>query len=400
MVVFGGDWGWQAKYVWTLSLSEQPTWTRVYVPGPRPVPRGDHTAIYDSARKRMIIFGGIGGSPALRLNDVWALSLVGQPVWTQLDPGGELPLGRERHSAIYDPLGDRMLVFGGRPANTTDETWELSLGPTPMWAKLKPGGTIPIPRHKQIAIYDPLRHRMVIFGGENDVHGHLNDTWALSLSGTPIWNRVPDGVERPIGRGLFCAVYDEADDQMVIFGGYKYDIFHQDAWVLPFAHGSEWAEIKLPGPQERYLHSSVYDPLGSRLLVFGGWDGSQFQNDIWELSMMGELEWSQLQPSGAPPSPRLGHMATYDSKRGRMLIFGGWNDSGRLNDVWELSLLAEHTVIGYSSLAENPAPDGATMSGSFPSMAMAPCGVNSCSPGHRPLPGAGTARSTSGDESG
>jgi len=47
------------------------------------------------------------------LNDVWSLSLAETPTWTQLTPTGALPIARDAQSAIYDPVRDRMVVFGG-----------------------------------------------------------------------------------------------------------------------------------------------------------------------------------------------------------------------------------------------------------------------------------------------
>ena len=46
-------------------------------------------------------------------NDVWALSLSGSPTWAQLAPAGTPPGAWYGHSAIYDPARDRMVVFGG-----------------------------------------------------------------------------------------------------------------------------------------------------------------------------------------------------------------------------------------------------------------------------------------------
>jgi hypothetical protein len=54
------------------------------------VARERHTAIYDPVRDRMLVFGGCDASLA-PLNDVWALSLAGTPVWTHLAPSGTPP---------------------------------------------------------------------------------------------------------------------------------------------------------------------------------------------------------------------------------------------------------------------------------------------------------------------
>ena len=58
----------------------------------------------------MLIFGGgnnLFGAPPY-LNDVWALSLTGAPVWTRLEPAGAQPPPRTGQCAIYDPTHDAM----------------------------------------------------------------------------------------------------------------------------------------------------------------------------------------------------------------------------------------------------------------------------------------------------
>jgi hypothetical protein len=61
-----------------------------------PAARAGHTAVYDSAHNRMIVFGGCTGSflsgCPTRSNEVWVLSGAngqgGTPVWTLLSPTG------------------------------------------------------------------------------------------------------------------------------------------------------------------------------------------------------------------------------------------------------------------------------------------------------------------------
>ena len=90
----------------------------------------------------MVVFGGVD-STARYLNDVWALSLAGTPAWTQLTPAGTPPSARSDHSAIYDPVRDRMVVFGGilDGVRYRNDVWALSLAGTPAWTQLTPAGT-------------------------------------------------------------------------------------------------------------------------------------------------------------------------------------------------------------------------------------------------------------------
>src|SRR5204863_119087 len=162
-----------------LSLAGAPTWTLLAPTGTLPPARWSHTAIYDSVRDRMVVFGGYGGYPH---NDVWALSLAGSPAWTPLAPAGSPPSGRSLHTAIYDPVRVHMVVFGGQDSSACSTlVWALSLAGSPAWTLLAPTGSPPPARDLTTAIYDPVRDRMVVFGGQ--AYGFpggayiLNDVW-------------------------------------------------------------------------------------------------------------------------------------------------------------------------------------------------------------------------------
>ena len=77
------------------------------------------------------------------VGDVWALSLSGSPAWTQLSPSGAPPDPRYFHTAIYDPVRDRMLIADGNTASgNPDDVWELSLS-TPAWNQFVTTGSLP-----------------------------------------------------------------------------------------------------------------------------------------------------------------------------------------------------------------------------------------------------------------
>jgi hypothetical protein len=138
--VFGG---WCVNSTWTLShangLGGTPTWTNLIANGAAGSPgcRSNHSAVYDSANNRMIIYGGNSDygidNPDydfVAYSDVWVLSnangLGGSPVWTQLHPKGFQPVGRMGHSALYDPVTNRMTIFGGFSVEGTFlSTWVL-----------------------------------------------------------------------------------------------------------------------------------------------------------------------------------------------------------------------------------------------------------------------------------
>ena len=347
-VVFGGYTG--STYLndaWGLLLAGTPAWTPLSTP---PSARSGHSAIYDPVRDRMVVFGGY---PPYYLDEVWALSLAGAPAWTRLTPTGAPPAGRWGHSAIYDPVRDRMVIFGGYGGSYLGDSWALSLAGTPAWTQLTPTGTPPSARYGHSTIYDPVRDRVVIFGGVSSGYG-LNDVWALSLAGTPVWTQLTPIGTPPSARELLAAIYDPVRDRMVLFGGWSSGDLN-DVWVMPLAGTAAWTQLTPSGPppNTRYGHSAIYDPVRDRMVVFGGqgWGGTGFYyfNDVCVLSLTGTPAWAKLTPNGTTPNARNGHSAIYDPVRDGMVVFGGGGAAG-YNDVciltWGAPALAGVTCPG------------------------------------------------------
>jgi len=340
MVVFGGADEGSACFndVWTLSLWGDPHWAPFAASGTPPSERVGHTAIYDPVRGRMVVFGGLKllGS---HQNDVWALSLGASPEWTLITPSGTPPSGRNCHTAIYDPVRDRMVVFGGTADGVSqlDDVWALSLGASPEWTPLTPSGTPPSGRDVHTAIYDPARDRMVVFGGVGGTF--LNDVWTLSLGASPEWTLLTPSGTPPSPRCFHTAIYDPVGDRMVVFGGDGATFALNDLWALSLGASPEWTLITPSGtpPSPRCFHTAIYDPFGDRMIVFGGYDDSSELNDVWTLSLGASPEWTELALS-TRPSERNYHTAIYDPTDNRMVVFGGLGESSHLNDVWTLSL--------------------------------------------------------------
>jgi hypothetical protein len=78
----------------------------------------------------------------------------------------------------------------------------------------------------------------------------------------------------------------------------------------------------------------AYDSKRSRVVLFGGADGQAHFNDSW---LWDGSVWSPLTTSGAP-SPRSYTQLAYDAGRDRFVLFGGRAADGttKLTDTWEL----------------------------------------------------------------
>ncbi len=121
---------------------------------------------------------------------------------------------------------------------------------------------------------------------------------------------------------------------MIVFGGF--DPFGNrlsDTWVLTNANGMggtpQWSQLVVNGssPSARYGHSAVYDPKTNEMIIFGGDDATGFLNDSWILfnanGLGGTPSWLNELTTGLP-AKRTFHSAIYSSSLNRMLIFGGY----------------------------------------------------------------------------
>ncbi len=303
------------------------SWVLLRPIGGPPFARTGHSAIYDPVRHRMIVFGGFGGA---YINDTWALSLTGAPTWTQLPTAGEWPSARAAHSAVYDPPRDRMIVFGGNAYGYLNDVWALSLSDPPAWTHLQPvGGTIS-PRSGHSAIYDPVRDRMIVFGGISGVSPD-GEVWALSLTSPMAWTLLSPSSNAPDLLFGHRAVYDPVRDAMIVFGGSDdAHLPHNEVWMLSLAVFPTWSTLMPEGqaPPPRRGHVMVYDPRRDRILIHGGLANGSFLSDVWELDVGDPPRWISPVTTGVSPVARQGHAGIFFADSARMVFCGGNARSG------------------------------------------------------------------------
>src|SRR5947207_208827 len=88
----------------------------------------------------------------------------------------------------------------------------------------------------------------------------------------------------------------------------------------------QWIPVSPGGtlPATRQVHSAVVTS-SNTMLIFGGYGGGNFLNDIAKYSISTD-SWIPVTPGGTPPSIRYDHSAVVTSSN-TMLIFGGVNGS-------------------------------------------------------------------------
>ena len=194
-------------------------WTDVTPAGAnaQPPARTFHALAYDSARGRVVLFGAFDSSFNF-LSDTWVWDGT---AWTDVTPGGAnaSPSARFGHVLAYDSARGRVVLFGGQDSslNELSDTWEWDGS---AWTDVTPAGAnaSPSARTFPALAYDSARERVVLFGGQDSSDNELSDTWEWDGSA---WTDVtPAGANAsPPARFDHALAYDSARGRVVLFGG-------------------------------------------------------------------------------------------------------------------------------------------------------------------------------------
>jgi len=289
----------------------------------------------DPTSGRLIMFGGRSGQTPM--NDTWSYDPVAN-AWTELEPAGVMPPARSAHSMAYDPVTHRLIMFGGSgdTGRSLNDTWSYD-SVAGSWAELEPAGTLPTPRGGHSMTHDPTRGRLIVFGGGVSQTALTNDTWSYDpIANT--WTELEPSSPLPPARWAHSVIYDPVLRCLVMFGGScDTGTPFNDTWAYDPA-ANNWTELKpsSPLPSARSAHSMAYDLTGGRLVMFGGQDsGGTSLDDAWVYDSSANT-WRELEPSGAQPVARAGHVMVYDPAGGRLVMFGGHSIGSYdvLNDTW------------------------------------------------------------------
>ena len=146
-------------------------WRQVSTPSP-PIRYGSAMA-YDSDRKMAVMFGGYYSYDSTEKNygDTWEWN---GSMWTEASKTGPTP--RRDHAMAYDSARKKVVLFGGYNGSSYyGDTWEWDGS---SWTSVSTTG--PDPRAKHAMAYDAARGEVILFGGETP--SHENDTWAWNGS--------------------------------------------------------------------------------------------------------------------------------------------------------------------------------------------------------------------------
>ncbi len=212
-------------------------WT-AFDPEGTSVALADAAAIYWPAEDALLVHGGRTKEEVTSVtNDLHLVTLGDSPTWSKLDVAGG-PTDRFAHSAIYDAAGDRMVLFGGTRdwKAGLDDVYALDLSGGVdglAWTKLEPTGRAPSRRFDHAAAWHPTLRWMVVFGGTRDGNRALSDAFVLDVStDTPTWAPLDASGASPAASRGPAAAYSADSDALVFFGGQDRGTTRRDSWAL------------------------------------------------------------------------------------------------------------------------------------------------------------------------
>jgi hypothetical protein len=306
-------------------------------------PSSSYAAIYDVVGDRVIVLGASG--------DVWSLSMSSTTSWTRIIPMNPIA-GRSGHSAIYNSAEHSMVIFGGLASTGgnnfaegwLDDVWALSLSGAPSWTNLVPNDPRPLSLTiDQRAVFDSTRDRVLYPPGKLEIHYpdwswqmRTFETWALGLSGTARWERIPTEAAPPAQFGP-ALVYQPATDRLVLFGGSAAANapVTQDVWSLGLAP-PQWQTLDVAGTPPAECGNAVFVPNPDRMLAVAPTTTSTMHAGVFALSLNDQPAWSEVVTEGT--ASRFGWVA-YAADANKLVLFGSPIYGNPLN-AWSLDLNA------------------------------------------------------------
>ncbi|CAN0181919.1 unnamed protein product, partial [Phaeothamnion confervicola] len=134
-----------------------------------------------------------------------------------------------------------------------------------------------------------------------------------------------------------CPSWCKEKNSVYVFGGYDgvqrmNDFFACDLDTYTWRRIPETGEA--PGtPSTRYFHSCAVH--NGSMFVFGGYNGSERLNDMYEHNFASG-EWTRVESVGEVPTGRSSLVAQVHGNS--LYIFGGYNGTVVLNDFYEFRL--------------------------------------------------------------
>jgi hypothetical protein len=311
-----------------------------------PSPRGAHAMIFDSARNRVVIFGG--RQQKVDINETW--SYDGND-WTQLQPANS-PAVRELPGMAYDISRDRIVLFGGNQQSYINtgrtlvqtplhDTWEFDGA---NWNQILADGPAVT---KPILAYDQVRKQTIMIGYDSKINTVMYAYDPVAVK----WNQLTPATLPACANE--AAMTWEGSNNTILFTGGVCATTGTTEDTLEW-DGTNWTKVALTNFVGSFLGEAMtYDPDHQNVVLFGGAPSVgvflaatyTYSNLIWQV--VGDLDY---------PVPRSLPAFVTDPVHKVIYLYGGLNDSTSFTDFWTFAngLFLPQTAVSQPSDCSDP----------------------------------------------
>jgi len=351
-VLFGGltaiDAGTKMQYdladTWEWTGSR---WLQVFPPHSPPARSGE-SMVFDSARNRVVIFGG--RLAKTNLNDTWSFDGTD---WTPINTANA-PSVREIAAAAYDSARDRIVLFGGTHQTYSadgktltetplHDTWEFN---GTNWTQVLTEGPAV---NKAIIEYDPVRNQTIMLG-LNTSAATVMYAWDPAAA---TWKQLTPTV-LPTCANEGAMTWQRSNNTILYTGGICAATTTEETYEWD---GTNWTKIDLTSSTDAHVGSALtFDPDRQNAVLFGGAPVTgalltgtfTYSNKAW--SGVGDIDY---------PVPRSLFTFTSDPVDKVIYMFGGVNDATTFFDFWTYQNGMFRPVLTSSQPTDCGAPIGA-----------------------------------------
>lgn len=273
-LIFGGryrDEGASGAYdlfdeLWSFDFTSR-SWSLIDAGG-GPSPRTYPSVIWDDDEGALYVYGGMVNADPMVIetsNELWRYK---DGAWGLLSTSGAAPSTRTFLGEVWDSQRRRLVIFAGQVGDywsgSYNETYALNIDNLE-WTELNDGSDAPSARMHPHMTYDAARDRYLMFGGHTDI-GDGNDLWEMDPD-SGRWSMVR-GADEFTGADLGCsgnpsdvpATYVDQDlsaperrhrgmytlmhDNLWVFGGMHAECSDHldDTWRYPL-DGGDWTQL-------------------------------------------------------------------------------------------------------------------------------------------------------------
>ncbi|MCB8992099.1 MAG: hypothetical protein H6665_15865 [Ardenticatenaceae bacterium] len=286
-----------------------------------PFPRSGHAMVYDPLRQKVVLFGGsqiVSQEDHLfnRFNDTWEYDGTN---WIRIETRHS-PESGFSFALIYDEAEEKVIAFGS--SNEFPKPWQYD---GQDWQQIDVDVSLLPPS----AVYFPKTGDVITpYECWQKCDASFYMTWHFDgqtwFEGDEIFPYGDVG-QNPLFEPRI--VYDSYRDVVVFQIQWPWTFeFDGQAWTLIF--GKDDIEGNLPPLAGSF--NMIYDSYRRVVVLFGMVDGESL-NRTWEYD---GKHWEEIELEVNPP-PRGWSAMAFDEARGVTVLFGGEWDGHDLNDLWE-----------------------------------------------------------------